>query len=101
LVVWGLALYLIVLLGAVIHVARHGADWLRSTPLSFRRFAWALVRLPLLKQVQWTLLTAALLIAVGGRLWVAVRAAEWWLALVTFTSGLALISAWPLRRAAG
>lgn len=102
LTVWAIGIYLCVLLRATVEAARNGAAWLRPTPLSFRRFAWAIARTPVLKQVQWTLVAAVFLIALGCKpLW-AVRAAEWWLALVTVTSGITIAQAhrsgaWRMR----
>jgi len=87
---WVLALYLLVLLRAMVHVARAGASWLQPTPLTFYRFAWSVARRPLCKQLQWTLLATVLLMALGCQPIVAARVAEWWLALVTVTSGVAL-----------
>ncbi|MFZ0007209.1 MAG: hypothetical protein WAK94_03120 [Steroidobacteraceae bacterium] len=91
------ALYLLVLLRAMAHVARAGAAWLRPTPLTFRRFAWAVARHPLLKQAQWTLVAAGFLIALGCKPLLAVRVAEAWLALVGVTSGIALAHAYQSR----
>ncbi len=74
--VWALALYLFVLLRATVHVAQEGASWLRPTPLTFKRFAWAILRDPLLKQLQWTLMATAFLVALGCKPLTAVRVAE-------------------------
>jgi hypothetical protein len=87
---WVLTVYLLVLLRAMVQVAREGAAWLRPTSLTFYRFAWSVARRPLFKQLQWTLLATALLVALGCRPLVAARVAEWWLALVSVTSGVAL-----------
>lgn len=87
---WVLALYLIALLRALVHVAREGASWLRPTSVTFYRFAWAVACRPLFKQLQWTFLATVLLVALGCQPLVAARVAEWWLALVTVTSGVAL-----------
>jgi hypothetical protein len=95
--VWGVALYLLLLLRAMVHVARAGAAWLRPTPLTFHRFAWAVARYPLLKQAQWTLVATGFLIALGCKPLLAVRAAEAWLALVSVTSGIAFAHAYQSR----
>jgi hypothetical protein len=94
---WVLALYLLVLLRAMVQVAREGAAWLRPTPLPFYRFAWSVARRPLFKQLQWTLLATVLLVALGCQPLVAARVAEWWLALVSVTSGIALSRAYQSR----
>lgn len=102
LTVWTIAVYLCVLLTALVTVARKGAAWLRPTPVSLTRFAWALARTPALRQLQWTVIAAVFLTALGcSPLW-ALRAAEWWLALVTVTSSITIAQAhrsatWRLR----
>lgn len=93
LAIWTIAVYLLVLLRATVVVARRGAVWLRPTPVSVSRFAWAVARTPTLKQLQWTVITAGLLIALGLKPAWAVRAAEWWFALVTITSGITIAQA--------
>jgi hypothetical protein len=97
LVVWGLVLYLVILLRALVHVAQRGAVWLKPTPTTFARYAWAVACVPMLRQLQWTVVTAGLLVAVGCKPVVALRAAEWWLSLVTLTSTLALAQAYRAR----
>jgi hypothetical protein len=94
---WVLAVYLLVLLRAMVQVAREGAAWLRPTSLTFYRFAWSVARRPLFKQLQWTLLATVLLVALGCQPLVAARVAEWWLALVSVTSGIALSRAYQSR----
>jgi len=79
---WAVGGYLCVLLRAQVRITRDGALWLRPTPLRFRRFAWAVTRYSLLKQVQWTILAAVLLTALGCHPSVAIRLAETWLAVV-------------------
>jgi hypothetical protein len=102
LTVWTTAVYLCVLLTALVTVARKGAAWLRPTPVSLSRFAWAVARTPALRQLQWTVIAAVFLTALGcSPLW-ALRAAEWWLALVTVTSSITIAQAhrsapWRLR----
>src|ERR1700728_1308262 len=49
---WAVAWYLCALLCALVRITRDGAHWLRPTPLRFRRFAWAVARGSLFKQVQ-------------------------------------------------
>lgn len=94
---WLLVIYLLVLLRATVLVAREGARWLRPTPLSFGRFAWAVVRHPVLKQLQWTLVLMALLVALGSKPIVALRVAQWWLAVVSATSSIAVAHAYHSR----
>jgi hypothetical protein len=61
-----LAMYLSVLLRATVQVARESAAWLRPTPIRLGQFAWAVLYRPTLRQLQWTLLGAILLIAQGS-----------------------------------
>ena len=88
--VLAIAVYLAALLRATVHVAREGAMWLRPTPLSAGRFAWAVLRYPLVGQLQWTALGAVLLAAMGADPGRAIRAAELWLAWFSAISSLAL-----------
>lgn len=116
---WAIALYLAALLRATIRVARDGATWLAPTPIRAYRFAWAAMRHPLLKQLQWVILAAMLLVALGCEPLIAARVAEWWLSMAGLVSCIAvtrgrrsnrrvkivasisvlLISAWCLRKA--
>jgi hypothetical protein len=90
LAVWVLAVYLVVLLAATVHVARSAAQWLLPTPLTFYRLAWAVARRPVLKQLQWTAAAAILLVALGCEPTLAARVAEMWLAWVTLAVGVTL-----------
>jgi len=87
-------LYLFVLLRATLEVASQGAKWLRPTPLSFARFAWAVVRYPMLKQLLWTALTVGMVIAIGVDPLKALSLAELWLAIVAAVSSIALAHAY-------
>ena len=49
--IWLLGGYLLGLLNAVMHTARAASHWLRSTPIPFAQFAWAMSRRALLYQV--------------------------------------------------
>jgi hypothetical protein len=89
--------YLIVLLSATLHVVREGARWLRPTPLSFSRFAWSILRDPMLRQLQWTVAAAVLLIALGIDPSRATRLAEFWLAVVIAASSVATVQAYGSR----
>ena len=92
-----IGMYLLVLLRATLQVARDGARWLRPTPLSFRRFAWSVLRNPMLKQLQWTLGAAVLLAVMGADPWRAARLAELWLALAATVSSVATAQAYGSR----
>ena len=86
-------LYLVVLLRATIEVAGQGANWLRPTPLSFARFAWAVLRYPILKQLLWSGLTTGMLVALGMNPFEALSLAELWLAIFAAVSSIALVHA--------
>jgi hypothetical protein len=88
--VFALLVYLSALLLALRRVIRDGAHWLKPTPLNFRRFAMATLRLPLIQQCQWIVTAAIVLVVLGITPLLAARAAELWLALVTVISGTAL-----------
>jgi hypothetical protein len=90
-------LYLFVLLRATLEVASQGAKWLRPTPLSFARFAWAVIRYPLLKQLLWTTLTVGMVIAIGCDPLKALSLAELWLAIFAAVSSIALAHAYESR----
>jgi hypothetical protein len=92
-VMWVLivGVYLAVLLRATVHVAREGLMWLRPTPLSFGRFAWAVVRYSIAKQVQWSGIAAITLIVMGADPVTTLRIAELWLAIVGVASSIALV----------
>ena len=87
---WAIGGYLCVLLRAQVRITRDGALWLRPTPLRFRRFAWVVTRHSLLRQAQWTVLAAVLLIALGCRPSMAIRVAETWLAVVGIVVAIGL-----------
>jgi hypothetical protein len=90
-------LYLWVLLRATIEVASQGAQWLRPTPLSFARFAWTVVRYPMLKQLLWTALTAGMVTALGADPLKVLSFAELWLAIFAAVSSIALAHAYEPR----
>jgi hypothetical protein len=89
--------YLLTLLLSTLHVAKQCATWLHSTPLSFGRFAWAIARGSLLKQLQWTILSGIVMAALSGRPAEAARIAEIWLATVSVASTIGLTSAYQAR----
>jgi hypothetical protein len=89
--------YLAVLLRATVHVAREGSTWLRPTPLSFGRFAWAVVRYSIVKQLQWSGIAAITLIAMGADPVTTLRIAELWLATFSVASSIALAHSYHSR----
>jgi hypothetical protein len=94
LILLGVSVHLVVLLRATAYVAGKSAAWLRPTPISLGRFTWAVMRRPLLQQVQWSVLASVMLIALGCAPATALRVAEFWLALVSVISSLAVSHAY-------
>ncbi len=88
---WLVAAYLGGLLGAVVRTAKAAAGWLRSTPLSFKEFAWSLARRALLHEVAGTVLAVAVMMILGAPPLAAAYMAGLWLTIVVlvFTIGLA------------
>jgi hypothetical protein len=95
--IFTVGLYLVVLLRATIEVAGQGAQWLRPTPLSFARFAWTVIRYPMLKQLLWTAATAGMAIALGLDPLKALSLAELWVAIFAAVSSVALAHAYESR----
>jgi hypothetical protein len=85
------------LLRATVHIAGKASQWLRPTPLPFRRFAWAIVRYPLIKQVQWTATAGIILVAMGAAVTPTLRILEGWLAVVSVVSSIAVAHAYHTR----
>lgn len=83
--IWVLGGYLGGLLTAVSQTARAASNWLRSTPISFAHFAWALTRKALLYQVVWTAIAAALLISLGAPWQSALYMSALWLTIVVLS----------------
>jgi hypothetical protein len=89
--------YVVSLLAATVRVAKEGTELLRPTPLSFRRFAWAVLRYSILKQLQWTLMAAAVVGTLSHEPQVAFRIVELWLAVVSVVSSIGLTCAFHSR----
>ena len=91
LVAWTVASYLGALLVAIPHVGRAASQWLRSTPITFRDFAWPLARRALLHQALGTLVGMGAMLALGVSPATAIYlGAVWWTVVVlTATVGLA------------
>jgi hypothetical protein len=89
--VFVVAIYLVMLLLATLRVAREGGQWLRTTPLSFRRFAWATLRNPALKHLQWTAISAVVLIVLGAKAPLVIRCAAGWLIVAAVVSYVAVV----------
>jgi hypothetical protein len=95
--IWILGGYLGGLLTAVSQTARSASDWLRSTPLPFAQFAWALTRKALLYQVVWTAIAAALMVSLGAPLQSALYVGALWLTIVVLSCSIAVADSYRSR----
>jgi hypothetical protein len=97
LALWVLAGYLGGLLRAVWHTAHSAADWLRSTPIPFAQFAWAMTRKAVLHQFVGTAVAAAVLISLGAPLASALYLSALWLAIVLLSYSIFVVDAYRSR----
>ena len=97
LAIWVLGGYLGGLLRAVWHTARAAADWLRSTPIPFAQFAWAMTRRALLHQFVGTAVAAAVMMSLGAPLASALYVSALWLAIVVLSYGIFVADAYRSR----
>ncbi len=95
---WLLAIHLATLLQAVIHTGPAAARWLRSTPIRFAAFAWALSRRVLLHQSIGTAVAVAMGIVLGAPPLLAIYLGGCWLVLVAMVSAIVLADAYRSRR---
>jgi hypothetical protein len=86
---WLLAGYLSALLQALPATARAAANWLRSTPISFLQFAWALMRRVLLHQLVGTVVAAGVMVLLGATMATALYLSALWLSLVVLVGSIA------------
>ncbi len=98
--IWVLGGYLGGLVTAVSQTARLAADWLRSTPIPFAQFAWALTRRALLYQVVGTAVAAALMISLGAPLQSALYISVLWLTVVLLSCSIVVADSLSLASAA-
>jgi hypothetical protein len=97
LAIWVLGGYLGGLLRAVWHTARSASDWLRSTPMPFAQFAWAMTRSALLHQFVGTVVAAAVLMSLGAPLATALYLGALWLAIVLLSYSIFVLDAYRSR----
>jgi hypothetical protein len=95
--VWLAGGYVSSLLFAVPRAAQAAALWLRTTPLAFGRFAWALARRALLHQAVGVVLLGAGLIAIGAALCLALYLAALWLSIVVLVYAIGAADAYQGR----
>jgi hypothetical protein len=97
LAIWVLGGYLGGLLRAVWHTAKSASDWLRSTPIPFAQFAWAMTRRALLHQFVGTVVAAAVLISLGAPWASALYLSALWLAIVLLSYSIFVVDAYRSR----
>jgi hypothetical protein len=95
--VWVLGGYLGGLLTAVSQTARLASDWLRSTPIPFAQFAWALTRKALLYQVIGTAVATSLMIGLGASLQSALYISALWLTVVLLSFSIVVADSYRSR----
>lgn len=95
--IWMLGGYLVALLSAVPHTARAAAHWLRSTPIPFAQFAWAVTRRALLYQLAGTAGAVALMVGLGSPLASALYVGALWLSVVILAYSIALAESYRAR----
>ncbi|HEY7639248.1 MAG TPA: hypothetical protein VH814_05955 [Steroidobacteraceae bacterium] len=95
--IWLLGGYLAGLLMAVLQTASAAARWLRSTPLPFAQFAWAVTRRALLYQVVATAVAVVLMLILGSPLLPALYVGALWLAIVLLACSIAVAESYRAR----
>jgi hypothetical protein len=95
--VWLAGGYLGSLLFAVPRAAIAAAEWLRTTPLAFGRFAWALARRALLHQALGVVLLGSGLIAMGAAPPLTLYFAVLWLSIVVLVYAISAADAYQGR----
>ena len=96
--IWLLGGYLIGLLTAVVQTASMASQWLRSTPIPFAQFAWAMMRRALLYQALGAALAVVLMVALGSPVASALYVAASWLAIVVLASSVGLAESYRARQ---
>lgn len=95
--VWLAGGYLSSLLFAVPRAGQAAARWLRTTPLPFGRFAWALARRALLHQAVGVVLLGAGMMAIGAEPSLALYLAALWLSIVVLVYAIGAADAYQGR----
>ena len=95
--IWLLGGYLAGLLAAVLQTANLAAHWLRSTPIPFAQFAWALTRRALLYQVVATAVGIGLMVILGAPLLSALYIGALWLTIVLLSCSIGLAESYRAR----
>jgi hypothetical protein len=95
---WLLAGYLAGLLTAVLQTARMASHWLRSTPIPFAQFAWAVSRRALLYQLVGTAIAIGLMVVLGSPVLSALYVGMLWLAVVVLSCSIGLAESYRARQ---
>jgi hypothetical protein len=94
---WLLGGYLAGLLAAVLQTANQASRWLRSTPIPFAQFAWAVSRRALAYQAALTALAVALMVILGAPLLSALYIGGLWLTIVLLACSISLAENYRTR----
>jgi hypothetical protein len=95
--IWLLGGYLVGLLTAVLQTAGVASRWLRSTPLPFAQFAWAVARRALLYQIVGTAVAVGLMVTLGSPVSSALYVGALWLAIVLLSCSIGLAESYRAR----
>jgi hypothetical protein len=95
---WLLGGYLAGLLAAVLQTANQASRWLRSTPIPFAQFAWAVGRRALAYQVVLTALAVGLMVILGAPVLSALYMGGLWLTIVLLSWSIGLAESYRARQ---
>jgi hypothetical protein len=95
--IWLLGGYLAGLLTAVLQTAAMASRWLRSTPIPFAQFAWAVTRRALLYQIVGAAIAVGLMVALGSPVLSALYVGALWLAIVLLSCSIGLAESYRAR----
>ncbi len=96
--IWLLGGYLVGLLSAVMRTAKAASQWLRSTPIPFAQFAWAVSRKALLYQIVATAGAVVMMIVLGSPVLSALFVGALWLGVVVLSWSIALAESYRSRQ---
>ena len=96
--IWLLGGYLVGLLSAVMQTAKAASQWLRSTPVPFAQFAWAVSRKALLYQMVATTGAVVMMIVLGSPVSSALFVGALWLGVVVLSWSIALAESYRSRQ---
>jgi hypothetical protein len=95
--IWLVGGYLAGLLTAVLQTAGAASRWLRSTPIPFAQFAWALTRRALLYQFIATVFAVALMVILGSPVTAALYIGGMWLGIVLLSCSIGVAESYRAR----